>query len=275
MQHISINGISSEYLSVLDRGLHYGDGLFETIACVDGKLQFWNEHLERMQNGAKQLGIDFSTIDNFSHDVQSMLEKFSINNCVIKLMLTRGQGERGYQYPSPQNPTRMVIIGDLPHYPDEYLSQGIKARLCQHTVSNNARLAGIKHLNRLDNVLARNEWKNEYQEGIMLDNSGYIIEGTMSNVFAVKNNQLYTPSLTHSGVNGIIRGQILSIAQEQGIETSIVEITEEELLNMDEIFICNSIIGIWPVEYLNEQKIEVGSLTKKLSQALQQRIHAQ
>ena len=97
----------------------------------------------------------------------------------------------------------------------------------------------------------------------------------MSNVFAVKNNQLCTPSLSLSGVNGIIRDQILSIAQEQGIEVHISEIKKEELKNMDEIFVCNSIIGIWPVNSINEINYQVGPVTKKVSQLLQQRIHAQ
>ena len=259
----------------MDRGLHYGDGLFETIVSVDGKLQFWNEHIERMRLGAKQLGIDFSTTDNFSHDVQSMLEKFSINNCVIKLILTRGQGERGYRISSAQKVTRIVLLSNLPAYPDEYLKQGIKACFCLHPVSSNSRLAGIKHLNRLDNVLARNEWQDEYQEGLMLDESGDIIEGTMSNVFVVKNNQLHTPSLSLSGVNGVIRNQVLSIAQEQGIAVHISKIKKEELKNMDEVFVCNSVIGIWPVNSINEINYKIGPVTKKISQLLQQRIHAQ
>jgi len=275
INYININGISSEYLSVMDRGLHYGDGLFETIACIEGKPQFWNEHIERMRLGAKKLGIEFSAIENFQYDVLSMLQEHSVSNCVIKLMLTRGQGERGYRSSSAQKVTRIVVLSDLPQYPDDYMNQGIKVCLCHHPVSNNSRLAGIKHLNRLDNVLARNEWQNEYQEGLMLDESSDIIEGTMSNVFAVKNNQLHTPSLSLSGVNGIIRDQVLSIAQEQGIEVYVSEIKKEELKNMDEIFVCNSIIGIWPVNSINEINYQVGPVTKKVSQLLQQRIYSQ
>ena len=275
MQHILINGISAGHLSVMDRGLHYGDGLFETIACIDGKLQFWAEHLERMRSGAEQLKMDAAAIDNFQSDISSLLEKHKVTHCVIKLILTRGQSVRGYRSSSPQRPTRIVLLGDLPQYPEEYATQGIKACFCQHPVSSNSQLAGIKHLNRLDNVLARNEWGNEYQEGIMLNDSGNVIEGTMSNIFAVKNKQLYTPSLSDSGVDGIIRGQILSMAQQQDIETHIVEINKEELKNMEEIFVCNSIIGIWPVTSLNEKTFNRGALTKVLSHTLQQRMHMQ
>ena len=275
MQHILINGISSQHLSVMDRGLHYGDGLFETIACVDSKLQFWDEHIDRMLLGAKQLGMEISAIENFKHDVLSLLDKHTITNGIVKLILTRGQGERGYRNPSPQKTTRLIIISDLPQYADEYASQGIKACFCRHPVSINSRLAGIKHLNRLDNVMARNEWQDEYQEGIMLDDSGNVIEGTMSNIFAVKNKQLYTPSLNLSGVDGVIRGQILSIAQGQGIDTNVIEMNKEELINMDEIFVCNSVIGVWPVSFLEERTFKAGPVTQQLSLALHQRMHVQ
>lgn len=274
MQHISINGIPCQHLSVMDRGLHYGDGLFETIACIDGKLQFWDEHIKRMRSGANRLAIEPSVIDNFKDDVTALLKQHSVKDCVVKLILTRGQSDRGYRSPSPQKPTRITLLSDFPQYPEQYSIQGIKACFCQHPVSKNSRLAGIKHLNRLDNVLARNEWRDEYQEGIMLDDEGHVIEGTMSNVFAIKNNQLHTPSLNFSGVDGVIRSQILSISKELNIETHIIEISKDELISMDEIFVCNSIIGIWPVSSLDEKVFDVGSLTKNLSLALQQRMRA-
>lgn len=259
----------------MDRGLHYGDGLFETIACVDGRLQFWDEHIERMRSGAERLGIESAAIENFEGDVSVLLGKNNISQCVVKLVLTRGQSERGYRSPSPQKTTRIVIISDLSAYPDDYMTQGIKACFCQHPLSKNAVLAGIKHLNRLDNVLARNEWRDEYQEGLMLDDAGHVIEGTMSNVFFVKSDELYTPSLDTGGVDGIIRGQILSIAQELGIEVHIAEIKKEDVKNMDEVFVCNSIIGVWPVQSMAEINYKHGELTQKISAALQRRMCAQ
>lgn len=273
MQHVTINGINCEHLSVMDRGLHYGDGLFETIACVAGKLQFWGEHLQRMLDGAERLNMQVETIANFEQDVSAMLKQYSIENGVIKLMLTRGQSERGYRFPSPQKNTRIVIVSKTPEYPVTFKTEGIAACFCQHPVSKNNRLAGIKHLNRLDNVLARNEWKDEYQEGLMLDEDGHVVEGTMSNLFAIKNNELFTPLLNHSGVNGIIREQVLSIAQELGIEILISEIKKEDLKSMGEIFVCNSVIGIWPVKSLGDSDYKIGSLTKIFSEALQKRMH--
>lgn len=275
MHYTTINGVACEHLSVSDRGLHYGDGLFETIACTGGKLQFWHEHIARLRSGAISLGIDTGSIENFASDVQAMLHQHRIRDCVVKLLLTRGRSERGYRCPSPQKPTRVVILSELPQFPQQYLEQGISACFCQHPVSKNVRLAGIKHLNRLDNVLARSEWQDEYQEGFMQDDSGHIIEGTMSNIFAVKNNLLFTPLLNFSGVNGIIRDQILSIAQQLGITSVITNISKNELINMDEIFICNSLIGIWPVSSLAAKTYLPGPISKLLFQVLQQRIESQ
>ncbi len=274
INHIMVNGIACRHLSVMDRGLHYGDGLFETVACVDEKLQFWDEHIERMRHGAGKLGITTTAIDYFKDDVLALLKTHPISNCTIKLILTRGVSERGYRSPSPQKVSRIVLLSALPEYLDEYFTQGISSCFCRHPLSQNSALAGIKHLNRLDNVLARNEWQDEYQEGFMLDDAAHVIEGTMSNVFAVKNSELFTPALSHSGVDGIIRQQILAIAQELNIETHIVDINKQQLQEMDEIFVCNSLIGIWPVNALAESRYRVGPLTLKIAWALQLRIHA-
>jgi 4-amino-4-deoxychorismate lyase len=270
MQHTSINGISTEHLSVMDRGLQYGDGLFETIACVDGNLQFWDEHIERMQKGAERLLIDSNTIRFFNDDVSILRQKHNIDNCTVKLMLTRGLGERGYRSPIKQKVTRIVTISDLPVYPEVFYKDGVDACICQHPVSINLRLAGIKHLNRLDNVMARSEWKDEFQEGLMLDESGNLIEGTMSNVFSVKNNVLITPSLERCGVNGIIRDQLLSIAREQDIKTVVTSMKIAELKEMDELFVCNSVIGVWPIKNIDANTYQVGPLTQQLAKALQQ-----
>ena len=274
MQYITINGITAEHLSVMDRGLHYGDGLFETIACIDGHKQFWDEHIDRMRSGAERLFIDTSAIDHFNTDVKAILSQHKIKNCVIKLILTRGQGERGYRSPSPQHPTRIVILSDLPNYPDTMSTNGIDTCYCSHTISINRNIAGIKHLNRLDNVLARNEWHDEYQEGFMLDDNDNVIEGTMSNVFMVRQNELMTPLLNDCGIDGIIRSQVLSIAQECNIDTFITEIKKSDIAEMDEIFICNSLIGIWPVKSLANKNYHVGNITKKFSHLLQQRMQA-
>lgn len=272
MQRISINGIPAEHLPIMDRGLHYGDGLFETIACRKGALQFWDEHITRMRKGADTLDITFPGEEKYFQDIKNLLDQSPDENYVIKLLLTRGQGDRGYRRPQSPKPTRAVIINHWPKYPAELVSHGINVCLCKHQVSTNPALAGIKHLNRLDNVLARNEWDNEFHEGFMSDTNGNLVEGTMSNIFCIKNGALFTPRLDQSGVNGVIRNQVLSIAKEKNFENHIKNITVDDIYSMDEIFITNSIIGIWPVVSVGETKYPVGKIMCNLQSKLKQRI---
>lgn len=272
MQCVSINGIHAEHLSVMDRGLQYGDGLFETIACVDGELQFWEQHIQRMRAGAAILKIDFPDAEYFLQDIRNLCSITSENNFVVKIILTRGQGSRGYLSTDTPRTTRIVIRSDWPDYSPDLINTGISACLCKHPVSINPALAGIKHLNRLDNVIARNEWHNEYHEGLMLDTDGYVIEGTMSNVFAVRSNILYTPMLDRSGVDGVIRNQVINIARDEKIKIETARLTMNDLYLMDEIFVSNSIIGIWPVRMIEQQAYLVGEMSKKMHNQLQQRM---
>lgn len=272
MQRININGIAAEHLSIMDRGLLYGDGLFETMACRGGAIQFWDEHLTRMNKGADRLGIEFPGEKKYFQDIQALLDQAFDENCIIKLLLTRGQGERGYRQPHPQRPTRAVIINRWPQEMTDPASQGIKVYLCENPVSINPALAGIKHLNRLDNVLARNEWNDEFHEGFMFDSNGNLIEGTMSNIFCVKDEALFTPRLDQGGVKGVIRQQVLSIAKEKDFKIHIKKLTLDDIYSMDEIFITNSIIGIWSVASIGETRYPPGMITRRLQSELKQRI---
>jgi len=260
MQRISINGIETKHLSVMDRGLHYGDGLFETIAFRSGKLEFWDEHLKRMKHGAEVLGITFPGENEFLQDVKNLAKALPAGNYAIKLLLTRGVGERGYRQISSENPTRVVVTCGLP----EHAEESAKIYLCKHPISINPVLAGIKHLNRLDNVLARSEWDDEFDEGFMFDGHGNLIEGTMSNVFGINNTTLFTPGLDQCGVSGIVRQQVLSIAKEKNITTNIQNLTIDDIGSMEEIFITNSIFGLWPVSCVGEVKYPVGDMTRNL-----------
>lgn len=275
-----INGVNTDYVSVNDRGMLYGDGLFETICSRNGRCQFLKEHLQRLQKGAAVLGIDYPGDEVYIADIKTLQAQADSPDHVIKLMLTRGTGERGYRSPVPQQPTRITQLSALPAYADDYSVTGIKARVCQQTVSSNQTLAGIKHLNRLENVLARNEWSDEVQEGLMTDADGFIIEATMSNIFFVKNNHLLTPALDYAGVDGIIRQQLMTLASQLESDCEITQVHINELDQMDEIFVCNSLIGIWPViniERLVDGQMQqlaftAGPLTKKLSESLQQQM---
>ncbi len=273
MSRIIINGVATQYLSVMDRGLHYGDGIFETIACVENNLQFWQQHMLRMATSADKLGLAFPGEQNFLHDIHSLLAAASApENCVIKLMLTRGIGDRGYRIPAHTNACRMVMASDWPWHIKAITEQGARVRLCATQVSINPQLAGIKHLARMENVLARNEWQDEFDEGLMSDLHGYIIEGTMSNLFASRDGVLYTPSLQHSGIDGIMRQQVMAIARQQGLEVQEVKLRQADLLTMDELMLSNSLIGVCSVREFAGKSFLPGKMSIMLRSALHRRI---
>ncbi len=246
-----INGIAAEYLSVDDRGLHYGDGLFETIKLQDGKLCYWREHYQRLQSSAQTLRIACPPQSVFEQDIRCLL-RTGASDGVIKIILTRGSSERGYAVSKTSQPTRIVQLSAMPQYDEPFYQHGIRAGFCQHRLSSNPALAGVKHLNRLDNVLARNTLDKHCQEGVMLDQQGRVIEGCMSNLFFIKQGVLHTPALRDAGVDGVIRQQVLALAKTAGWSCRISDVTPQDVLTADEIFFSNSLIGLWPVRQLDD-----------------------
>jgi len=267
MSSIIINGEISDLIDINDRGLQYGDGLFETIAIKNHKLLMWHQHLDRLSHGCEVLGLPEINAQQWLEDIRALNLKDS--NAVIKLIVTRGPGGRGYLPPESSITTRIVMAHPWPAYSESCYTQGIKSIFCKTTATINSTLAGLKHLNKLENVLARSEWRDDTtREGLMFDDDGHVIEGTMSNIFSVNNNTLYTPLLNKSGVKGIVREHIIRLAHELDIEFQEANINSDILLNMDEIFVTNSLIGIWPVSELNNKYFKVGKVTTLLMKNL-------
>ncbi len=263
-----INGNSSDAISLYDRGLQYGDGLFETIAVEDEKLLCWNEHLERLQIGCSKLKIPIPNQDTLSEEAQRLTS--SVERGIIKIIVTRGQGGRGYALPVNIDSTRILSLYPWPEYSFGNPCDGIKVRVCNYRYAHNSVLAGIKHLNRIEQVLARSEWADRsIAEGIVLDNEENVIEGTMSNVFYIKGETLYTPELSACGVEGIIRQKVITLATELHLEVCINQISLKSLMDADEAFMCNSIIGVWPIKILDEKSFEVGDKTIQIKKILQ------
>lgn len=257
-----INGERTNTLDASDRGLHYGDGLFETIEVIHGQPVFLLPHLARLKAGCQVLKIPFPSV-NLLIDEISQLSK-NAEHGVVKLMLTRGSGGRGYRQPEPIQTTRFVALHPFPDYPENYTNQGIKARFCEARLGLNPMLAGIKHNNRLEQVLARAEWQDQFQEGLVLNLNEHVIEGTMSNLFAVKDNIIFTPKIDLSGVKGIIRCIILEIASLKNLPIQEALLTRDFILEADELFVTNSVIGIWPITLLEKKSYPVGNWTQKI-----------
>ncbi len=269
MNNFLINGQPGDAISVSDRGLHYGDGVFETITIDQGQPLCWQQHLQRLEQGCNRLGITVPPPKVLLDEAQSLLSNSARE--VIKLIITRGQGGRGYQAPHDMSTTRIIGSYPFPDYSKLDPLSGVNVRLCEHRLSQNQNLAGIKHLNRLEQVLARSEWVTEdYAEGLMLDIAGNIIEGTMSNIFLVLGKELLTPDLTFCGINGIVRQNILSLASNLGLISKITTVNMETLIGADEMFLCNSVIGIWPVNEIGGHFFKNMSVTMQIRDLLLQ-----
>ncbi|MDY7565907.1 aminodeoxychorismate lyase [Pseudomonas sp. RTC3] len=257
-----INGRPAETLPVTDRGLAYGDGLFETIAVKAGRPLLFERHLQRLATGCSRLAIaaDQSLI-------RSELLAFAaqLGEGVMKLILTRGDSLRGYAPAPMAEPRRILQGGAAPAYPAAHAEQGICLFECLTRLSEQPLLAGLKHLNRLEQVLARSEWQDSaYAEGLMCDTSGRIIDGVYSNVFLIKEGVLLTADLSRCGVAGVMRAELLAQARTLGIGTEERDIQWLDLEQADEVFLSNSVYGVWPVRGVARLNWPVGPLTRKL-----------
>lgn len=271
MSHVLINGEQKDSISVFDRGLQYGDGIFETMAVHNGIIPLWNAHWERLTHGCQQLSLSIPGKEVIEKEIDSLCEAENESQFIIKLIITRGEGERGYQYPSHKKITRILSTHSRPDYPETYKSDGVAVQYCETRLAENPRLAGIKHLNRLEQVLARNEWDGEeFQEGLMLSQNDLVTDGTMSNIFAIKDNMVFTPTLSLCGVSGVMRRTVIELSKKIALPVFEKTFTKAELEQADELFLTNSIFGIWPVKVIAKTRFtKVGTVTKQLQNELQ------
>ncbi len=241
-----IDGLPSNQISVSDRGLQYGDGLFETIAILKGRMPLWPRHMARLQRGGERLGYPPLDSSLFEREAQELCA--GIEQGVLKIILTRGSGGRGYRPPSDPHPRRILSQHPWPDYPQSLYREGIRVRLCETRLARQPRLAGIKHLNRLEQVLARSEWNDpEVAEGLMCDDHGYLVSGTQSNLFLLRGKTLLTPDLSQCGVAGVMREQVMASAAGMGLSVTEMSLRPEDLEQAEGMFLTNAIWGICPV----------------------------
>lgn len=273
---ISVNGVLDASISPFDRGFTYGDGFFETCRCISGRIPLWDFHRGRLLSSAQRIGVpvDEQRLQGYLDKllVHPELDKYS--DTVIKIQITRGVGGRGYRVSDQVNPT--YCIGVFPGVPllSSAFIEGVDVRICDLRLGRNPALAGIKHLNRLEHILARAEWRDEFSEGLLLDAENNLIEATVSNVFVVKGGQLYTPDLSGAGVAGVMRRVIIEqLIPELNLSVQIMNVPQEFLMAADEIFLSNSVFGIWPVKSVAGLPITLRhDITHRLQQQLIQRL---
>ena len=241
-----LNGQPASAISLQDRGLAYGDGLFETILVRGGKPLLLAGHLARLQRGCAVLGLE-PDMGALEQELATVLADPASADCVVKIVLTRVAGGRGYR-PAGNACNRILTRHAVPDYRPHKPEQGIGMFLCTQRLAHQPVLAGLKHLNRLEQVLASREWPDDsVLEGLMLDSDGFVIEGTRSNVFAVIDGKLQTPSLQQCGIAGVMRDWLLA---RFGTGADVTQLTRGQLERASEIFVCSSVIGVWPVTSL-------------------------
>jgi 4-amino-4-deoxychorismate lyase len=266
MEQWWVNGTPGRLIDVTDRGLAYGDGLFETIAIRAGQPRFLDLHLDRLFQGCSRLGIAAPDRSTLAAELATTSAGF--RHGVLKLLVTRGPGPRGYALPT--EPATTVAWGLGATEPGR--SGPVTVRWCETMTSANPATAGLKSLARLEQVLARAEWSQpDIAEGLMASTEGRLVGGTASNVFMVAGDRVLTPDVSRSGIAGIMRRVVLETARTAGIAATETHLEPGDLLQATEVFLTNALTGIRPVHRLGNRTWEAGTLTRRLQALLVER----
>ena len=263
---ILVNGQPVESLDVRDRGLAYGDGVFRTLRTLAGEPLWWRDHIAKLSADCAALLLDAPDETGLLAEVRRVA---AAGQGVVKIILTRGVGARGYAPSADQACTRIVMAAPLPPHAQPDAPVDVHARWCTLRLARQPRLAGIKHLNRLENVLARAEWDDPaIGEGLLRDDGGAVISGVMSNLLWIRAGELFTPDLSECGVAGVARARLLRAAARLGIPAHIGRVLPDAILAADEVMICNSLIGVRRVARLDDVTWAPAGWTAPLNDAL-------
>lgn len=255
--NVLVNGELSSGIPVQDRGFAYGDGVFRTFRVIGGMPHHWHLHYQKLSADCASIGIVCPSPEVLMEDITRLFisDLEDASHSVAKIVITRGVGKRGYAPPAVMNPMRVVMKLPMPTYPMTYFVEGVTLRICELRLSKQPKLAGIKHLNRMENVLARMEWQDELIfDGLLLDQDNNVIECTMSNIFCREKNTLATPVLNETGVAGVTREQVMTVGKLLELEVVETEITLDRLLAADEVLISNSLFGVLQVKRIEQQE---------------------
>lgn len=272
-----VNGEITDTLSVSDRGLAFGDGLFETMRLENNQLPFLQLHLQRLSSGCESLGISFD-LKKLQHSLvlfQSHLTHSGYHSGVVKIIVTRGAGGRGIVPPGTeqQTPSQILSFRHDGNSHTGWLREPIELILSDYVLPCNPALAGIKHLNRLDYVLAASRRALDEDQQLVLTNADrHVVETLHHNIFCLLGDDLVTPLLDTAGVSGIVRRLIVEqIAPQLGVSVIVRPLPLDELRQADEIFITNAVMGVVPVRKFDDCNLSNHGVSKKIGNALQKR----
>jgi 4-amino-4-deoxychorismate lyase len=260
---ILVDGIAIASVAADDRGLSYGDGIFRTLAVHGGRLRSWRRQFEKLASDLRALRIPCPEEKLLREEVGEVTR--ARQECAVKIIVTRGSGQRGYAYAPPIVPHRIVSCSMLPQYPATWAEDGVTVRACALRLGWQPALAGIKHLNRLENVLARAEWEDPgIAEALVQDCAGNVIGGTMTNLFLMEGDDLVTPDLSRCGVAGVTRDRVIEAARRNGLDCRVRCVSLDELSAAREVMVVNSLIGAWQVRRLGDKTWNPGSATARV-----------
>jgi len=268
-QVVRVDGREAHSVSALERGLHYGDGLFETIACLGGRPRLLIEHMERLSAGCARLALAPGDLGAVAREVEELAAGQA--RAIVKVLITRGPAAgRGYAPSGTEAATRITLRYPWPMDDPRLSEHGVRVRIATLRLGENPALAGLKHCNRLEQVLARREWQDpDISESLMFSSSGALICATMANVFLVRGARLLTPRLDRCGVAGIMRARLLATAAGAGITVEQRVLENADLAGADELFLTSALIGIRPVRELAGTRLAApGPLTRRLQELL-------
>jgi len=267
-----INGAPGSTINAEDRGLAYGDGVFRTLRMQAGRPVCWERQFAKLQRDCGALKISCPSALVLSSELQQLGK--TQPEGVAKIIITRGISTRGYAPSAQTEATRILSINPATAYPTDFAKTGVRMHVCKVRLGHQLLLAGIKHLNRLENVLAASEWQDQdVPEGLLSDISGFVISGTRSNLFMLRGNILYTPNLLRCGVAGVQRDRVIDWSKQHGVPCKMADFHMEELVLADEIFLVNSVFGLWPVRELADYRRTLHPMALKIQEWLNDERH--
>ncbi|MGE0581695.1 MAG: aminodeoxychorismate lyase [Steroidobacteraceae bacterium] len=266
-----VNGARAGSIGLADRGLHYGDGLFETIGASEGRARFLAAHLARLSHGCAALAIPVPAPEVLRLEIARAAQLAP--RVLVKVIVTRGDAiERGYAYSGAETPTRIVCAYAWPEGPDGVRPPARAALAALR--SGRPLLAGVKHLNRLEQVLARQEARQRGLDEVILAGDGHCIAGgSMTNVFALAAGRLVTPPVAHCAVAGVLRGQLLAAASHLGLATSEQPLKRADLVEAEALWLTNARVGVWPVATFEDRIYAAHEYTPLMQQAVHEAAH--
>ena len=264
-----VDGEWADVVSVRDRGLAYGDGVFRTLACRGGKLEAWPRHMAKLAQDCSRLGLTCPDETTWLADIA----KLAPTDAVIKLMVTRGAAQRGYATDPAVPVCRISLVSPLPPYADPHAVPELQLRMCQWPLSLQPGLAGVKHLNRLDQVMARREWQDAaIFDGLMCNARGEVVEGVISNLFIHDGATWLTHPLHDCGVAGVARELVLDVLAATGTPVAQAAFTPYAVYAADAVCVCNSLLGVAQVRQIGEHRWKPVSAASTLREAWRRQV---